>query len=288
VPYAKHKSTNGLTVSRVDGCQFWTTFNQNHTQKFGLSVGGCLRRRKMNDSRHLQHCRAVVWDMPANFVRWAQRAVQCSKICANLLCSVLHVFSDKFHVQPLYDRICGPTKWYVYMYVCTDQNEYCIAVCTELKEQAKNDSNFISNFITCDESWVFGYNCETKQQLSQWRTPTSWWPKKAQQVQCFWGGGGIVGILHKELVPPGPTVNCDLPRRLRENVQCKRSDKWYNSWALHHDNTPAHTSLVRQFLASMNMTVMPHPSRLTGPHPLWFFPIPKTVIEAQGATFWQH
>jgi hypothetical protein len=26
-------------------------------------------------------------------------------------------FSDKFHVQLLYDRICGPTKWYVCMYV---------------------------------------------------------------------------------------------------------------------------------------------------------------------------
>jgi hypothetical protein len=32
------------------------------------------------------------------------------------------------------------------------QKEYGIAVCTELKEQAENDSHFISNIITGDES----------------------------------------------------------------------------------------------------------------------------------------
>jgi hypothetical protein len=61
------------------------------------------------------------------------------------------------------------------MYVCNDQNEYCIAVCTELKEQAENDPNF----ITGDESWVFGYNSEMKKQSSQWKIPTSRQPKKA-------------------------------------------------------------------------------------------------------------
>jgi hypothetical protein len=167
----------------VDVSQFWTTFNQNHTRKFGLSVRGCPRRLKMNDSRHLQHCRAVVWNVAANFVRWAQHAVHCSKICANLLSNVLRVFFWQVSCSTVvwqnlwtYEMIC--------LYVCNDQNEYCIAVCTELKEQAENDSNFIAG----DESWVFGYNFETKQQLSQWRTPTSRWPKKAQQVQSFWGG----------------------------------------------------------------------------------------------------
>jgi hypothetical protein len=37
-----------------------------------------------------------------------------------------------------------------------DQMEYHIAVCTELKEQAENNSNFISNTITGDEYWVSG------------------------------------------------------------------------------------------------------------------------------------
>jgi len=74
---------------------------------------------------------------------------------------------------------------------------------------------------------------------------------------CFFD---IEGIMHKEFVPPGQTVNgkfyCNILRRLRENIRRKLSD----SWTVHHENAPAHTSLfVQQFLASMNMTVIPHP-----------------------------
>lgn len=62
---------------------------------------------------------------------------------------------------------------FVLRLLSSDQREYCIAVCAEFKEQAENDPNFISNIITCDESWVFGHDPEMKQQSSQWKTPTS-------------------------------------------------------------------------------------------------------------------
>jgi hypothetical protein len=73
------------------------------------------------------------------------------------------------------------------------------------------------------------------------------------------------GIVHKEFAPPGQTVSgifhCDVLRWMSENIRRKPPDKWRsNSWALHHDNTPAHASLVvQQFLASTNTTVFPHP-----------------------------
>ena len=76
------------------------------------------------------------------------------------------------------------------------------------------------------------------------------------------------GMLHMQFVPPGQMVNgefyCDVLRQLRENIWCKRPNKWrYNSWALHHDNAPAHASLaVWQFLASTKMTVILHPPYL--------------------------
>jgi hypothetical protein len=58
-------------------------------------------------------------------------------------------------------------------------------------------------------------------------------------------------------------------KQLKEGIHCKRPDKWKkNNWFLHHDNTPAHTSLVRQFLTSKTITVIPqphHPVRLTSP-----------------------
>jgi hypothetical protein len=73
---------------------------------------------------------------------------------------------------------CNAAK-YVPRVLSSDQKEYHIAVCTELKEWAENNPNFIANIITGDESWVFGYDTETKQQSSQCKTPTSLRPKKA-------------------------------------------------------------------------------------------------------------
>jgi archaeosine-15-forming tRNA-guanine transglycosylase len=36
----------------------------------------------------------------------------------------------------------------------SDQKKYRFAVCTELKEQAENNPNFVSTIITGDGSWV--------------------------------------------------------------------------------------------------------------------------------------
>jgi hypothetical protein len=64
-----------------------------------------------------------------------------------------------------------------------DQKKCCIAICSVFKEQMENNPNFISAIITGDESWVYGYDPETKQQSPQWKTPNSPRPKKAGQVR---------------------------------------------------------------------------------------------------------
>jgi hypothetical protein len=43
-----------------------------------------------------------------------------------------------------------------------DQKAHHVCVCWGLK-QARDDPNFISNIITGDETWVYGYDPETKQ-----------------------------------------------------------------------------------------------------------------------------
>jgi histone-lysine N-methyltransferase SETMAR len=157
-----------------------------------------------------------------------------------------------------------------------DQKAHRVSVCRELKQQARDDPNFISNTITGDETWVYGYDPETKQQSSQWKSPNSPRPKKSASssqhrqvpVDYFFD---FQGIVHREFVPPGQTVSgkfySEVLKRLREGIRHKRPDKWKNNnWFLHHDNVPAHTSLVRQFLTSKDITVIPHPAiRLTSP-----------------------
>jgi hypothetical protein len=48
-----------------------------------------------------------------------------------------------------------------------DQRAHRVSVCREFKQQARDDPKFISNIIIGDETWVYGYDHETKQQSSQ-------------------------------------------------------------------------------------------------------------------------
>ena len=79
----------------------------------------------------------------------------------------------------------------------------------------------------------------------------------------------IRGIVHKEFVPPGQTVNHtfykDVLERLQKRVQQVRKDVT-DDWVLHHDKAPAHTVLsIWEFLAKKNIPVLPHPPY--GPEP---------------------
>jgi hypothetical protein len=50
-------------------------------------------------------------------------------------------------------------------------------------------------------------------------------------------------------------------KRLREAERRKRPEGWKNkAWKLHHENAPAHTSLlIREFLVKHETTVIPQP-----------------------------
>ena len=116
-----------------------------------------------------------------------------------------------------------------------DQKQQRVNICTELCQLASNDETFLSRVITGDESWVYGYEPETKQQSSQWKSPMSPRPKMARQVKSnvknmiitFFD---VKGIVHKEFVPTDQTVNsgfcCDVLQRLHENVRRRRPKLW--------------------------------------------------------------
>jgi len=144
-----------------------------------------------------------------------------------------------------------------------------------------------------DETSVYAYDPETKTQSSQWKILASPRPKKARQVRsntkiCFFDQKGIV---HKEFVPPGQTVNAafyiKVLKCLQENMRRKRPDQWRNNtWLLHHDNAPAHAALLtRRFLAENNMTVVPHPPYLPNLAPSDFFLFPKLKMKLQRRRF---
>jgi len=130
-----------------------------------------------------------------------------------------------------------------------EQKGHHVAICQELRPRAVDDPSFMSRVITGDESWVYGYDPETKQQSSQWKSPGSPRPKKARQrrsaTKSMLVFFDIPGTVHHEFVPEGQTVNaefyCNVLRRLREEIRRKRPELWCaGNWLLHDDNAPSH------------------------------------------------
>ncbi|UYV62563.1 hypothetical protein LAZ67_2001108 [Cordylochernes scorpioides] len=99
------------------------------------------------------------------------------------------------------------------------------------------------------------------------------------------------GVVHHEFLPQGRTVNKEyylqVMRNLREAIRQKRPDLWKNkNWLLHHDNAPAHTSLlVHDFLAKNNTLMMPQQPYSPDLAPCDFFLFPKLKRPMKGRRY---
>jgi hypothetical protein len=102
-------------------------------------------------------------------------------------------------------------------------------------ECANGDPEFLKTVITGDETWVYGYDPETKVQSSQWKHSSSPTPKKAQRV---WSIIKVLltvffdycGIVHHSYAPEGQTINkeyyLEVIRHVRDAVRRMRLDPW--------------------------------------------------------------
>jgi len=154
----------------------------------------------------------------------------------------------------------------------------------------------MSRVITGDESWVYEYDPETKQQSSQRKSPGSPKPKKARQSRSPAKNMLIVffdirGIVYHEFVPEGQNVNaefyCKVLRRLKEDIRRKRPELWCaGNWLLHDDNTSSIRALAtRDFLTHKGIITLPHPPYSPDLAPCDFFLFPKMKLQLKGRRF---
>lgn len=161
-----------------------------------------------------------------------------------------------------------------------EQKAHRLNIAQDLLEQVESDPTLLDRVITGDESWFFQYDPETKRQSQQWLSPGAPRPKKARMSKskvktmliCFFDSKGVV---HKEFVPPGQTVNQvfyrDVLERLRKRVLRVRPEI-AKTWVLHHDNAPCHTAFsVSQFLVSKGIATLPQPPYSPDMSPCDFF-----------------
>ena len=172
-----------------------------------------------------------------------------------------------------------------------DQKERRCHDSREMVELINSDPTVLDALVTCDESWIYCYDPETKRQSSQWKHAGSPRPKKARQSKSthklltipFFESTGMI-YMHR--VPTGQTVNkeyyVEVLREFRERFRWKRPALFKSGlWHFHWDNAPVHNSiLATDYLSKMGIKTVPQPpySPDLTPCDFWLFPKLKENI----------
>ena len=123
--------------------------------------------------------------------------------------------------------------------------------------------------MSCNESWIYCYDPETKKQSSQWKHGGSLRPKKARQSKFthkllmipFFDS---TGMIYMHWVPSGQTINkeyyVEVLREFGKRFH-RKSPALFKSgqWHFHQDNAPVDKSiLVTDYLTKMGIKTVPH------------------------------
>ena len=90
----------------------------------------------------------------------------------------------KTTVWEILNKILGMTRVcakFISKLLTTEQKDLRSEIAYDNLEMVSDDENVLKKVITGDESWVYGYDPETKKQSSQWKRPDEPRPKKASQ-----------------------------------------------------------------------------------------------------------
>jgi len=141
----------------------------------------------------------------------------------------------------------------------------------QLLEFFRRDPNdFLSRLVTMDDTWLYHYDPETKQQSTEWRHSGSPRPKKfrvqtsaGKVIALFLGGGGSRRNPPHLLSSKGPTINAGyylyLLVQLKDILMEKRRGKVTKGVLFLH-NAPSHGALATQKkLAYLGLHCLDHP-----------------------------
>ena len=141
----------------------------------------------------------------------------------------------------------------------------------EMVQLINSDPAVLDALVTCDESWIYCYDPESKRQSFQWKHAGSPRPKKDRQRKSthkllmipFFDS---TSMIYMHWVPTGQTVNkeyyVEVLREFRKRFPGKRPVLFkLAQWHFHQDNAPVHNSvLVIEYLTKMGIKTLPHPS----------------------------
>lgn len=162
-----------------------------------------------------------------------------------------------------------------------------------LKKFSRGGSKHVYDIVTGDESWIYAYEPETKQQSTVWVFQDEPNPTKVvrarstskQMVACFFGKSGHVATVPLDKLK---TVNSEwytticLPKVFGELRKTNRR----RQIILHQDNASSHVSIhTREFLRTQKVELMGHPPYSPDLAPNDFFSFPNIKKKMRGQRF---
>ena len=171
-----------------------------------------------------------------------------------------------------------------------DQKERRYQDSREMVELINSDPAILDALVTCNESWIYSYDPETKRQSSQWKS----WLSQTQEChteqihpQMMIPSFNSTGMINTHWVPSGQTVNnVEVLREFRKRFRRKRPALFKSGqWHFHQDNAPVQYSiLITNYLTKMGINTVPHPpySPDLAPCDFWLFPKLKEKLRGCG------
>ena len=159
-----------------------------------------------------------------------------------------------------------------------------------------SDPTVLDALMTCEESWFYCYDPETKRQSPQWKYTGSPTPKRVRQSKSTHKHLMIpfcdsTGMIYMHWVPTGQTVNkeyyVEVLRKFRKRFRWKRPALFKSGlWHFHQDNAPVNNSiLVTDYLTKMGIKTVPQPPYSPDLVPCDFWLFPKLKEKLRGCPY---
>jgi histone-lysine N-methyltransferase SETMAR len=160
----------------------------------------------------------------------------------------------------------------------------------------KGRSTMVGNIVTGDETWVYTYDPETKQQSAVWVFQEEEQPTKVvrsrsaskRMVAVFFRRQGLVKmvpLLEQATVTAAWYTTVCLPAVFSE-LHTTRPKTGLRGILLHHDNASAHSAAKTvDFLHEAGVQLVPHPPYSPDLSPCDFFLFPKIKHLLKGTRF---
>ncbi len=169
-----------------------------------------------------------------------------------------------------------------------------VAVCDFWTRLSLRERRVFKVAVTIDESWIYCYDPETKEQSKEWLRSMEPRPQHAKRgiatgkvmVVTFFDAKGLI---YREFVRRPRTVNQITFRQIftRFDIACQNRRPRGTAQGcrfIHMDNASSHTAhLTRVHMANLGWTVLPHPpySPDLAPNDFWLYPRVKKGLRGR-------